>query len=100
MNRLAQIIFKDDMEYTSEVGCLEHVTGEVKPRRYTVCYSAERPLQERFTVYVDGNIVNLNQYVSEADIERIHDVYFNFKTSYKERINVTLQLQNCYKIGA
>ncbi|MFG0934617.1 hypothetical protein ACF91D_28595 [Staphylococcus sp. 231237_7MaSpsaltlick] len=98
MNRIAQIKFVEDMESVSEVGYLQYATGEVEPTTYIICYSATCPLQERFTLYVDEGIVNLKQYVSEADLYRIHDAYFDFRTSYKDIEVVTVQLLDCYRM--
>src|SRR5699024_4954271 len=98
MNRLAQITFTNEADLGNNIGYLEYVTGEVEALSYPIIYSMERPLYERLSMYIDDHLVNLKDYVSEADLERINRVYFDYKVSGKTFVTVTCQLQDCYQL--
>jgi len=98
MNRLAQITFTNEADLGNHVGYLEYVTGEIGTASYVLIYRVERPLYERFSVYIDDHLVNLKDYVCEADLERINDMYFDYKVNGKAIVTLTIQLQDCYKL--
>lgn len=100
MNRLAGVTFTgtDEAVNGNVVGYLTYVTGIVDKIQYKVGYSAERPVNERFTLYIDNHIVNLSDYVSADDLERMNACYFDKQVTGRNLSFLTIQLKNCYEL--
>lgn len=98
MNRLVGITFTDEVELGQGVGYLTFVTGDIEENQYELNYSAERPKNERFTLYIEDQCINLSQYLSKADLERLNELYFIFRTSNMKLSYATAQLQDCYEL--
>lgn len=99
MNRLVGIKFQDEAVLGQGVGYLTLVTGDIEHKKYEVNYSAERPMYQRFTIFVDDQRINLSQYLSKCDLKRLNDVYFDFRTTNTEIAYVTAQLKDCYELS-
>lgn len=98
MNRVAGIKFIDEAGLGQGIGYLTFVTGVINQEQYELNYCAERPMYERFVVYTNNQAVNLSQYLSKEDLERLNQVYFDFRTMNTPIAYLTVQLQDCYEL--
>lgn len=98
MKRLAGITFTDKGATGNTVGYMEYVTGVVKVARYVVGYCANRQVHDRFIVEFNGHDLNLSDYVSKEDIERMQQAYMDKRiTEYLKCSLDTLYLWNSIK---
>lgn len=98
MNRIAGITFNNQLEFGHGVGYLTLETGVIDGERYELTYCAEMPLNRRFILFTDNDKINLGQYLSNEDIERLNQAYFDFRTSNANITYITVQLKNCYEL--
>lgn len=98
MNRLVGITFTNEAVLGHGVGYLTFETGDIEHKQYELNYSAERPMCERFTLYIDDQCINLLNFLSKSDLERLNEAYFDFKTTKSKLTYATVQLQNCYEL--
>lgn len=98
MNRVSGITFIQEAGFGQGVGYLTFVTGVVDQVHYELNYSAEKPMYERFTVHTETESINLSQYLSHEDLERLNEAYFDFRTSNAKLTYLTVQLQDCYEL--
>lgn len=92
MKRLAGITFTDKGATGNTVGYMEYVTGVVKVARYVIGYCANRQVHDRFIVEFNGHNLNLSDYVSKEDIERMQQVYMDKRITDKDIEFLTIQL--------
>lgn len=98
MNRIVEVTFTKSMTEGNDVGYMSWSTGTTKPKRFIVGYSAEQPVTRRFTAHVNQQVLNLGDYVNEADMNRLEDTYFDFRTSDKKVVSLTVQFKSCLGI--
>lgn len=98
MNRVAGIKFIDEADLGEGIGYLTFETGIIDKTQYELNYCAERPMYERFVIYVDNQVINLSQYLSKWDLERLNQAYFDFRTTNSPIAYLTVQLQDCYEL--
>lgn len=94
MNRIleVEVTFTKSMTEGNDVGYLSWTTGAANSKSFVVGYSAEQPETRRFTVHINQQILNLGDYIDEADMDRLEDAYFDFRTSDKKVVSLTMQL--------
>ena len=98
MNRIAGITLSNQLEFGHGVGYLTLETGVIESEQYELVYCAEMPLNRRFMLYTDNDKINLGQYLSDQDIARLNQVYFDFRTSNADITYITVQLKDCYAL--
>lgn len=95
MNQAAGVIFTEEAGLGQGIGFLTIEVNDNDQVHYELNYSAEKRTHERFTVYTDTQAINLSQYLSEWDLERLNEAYFDFRTTNAVHTYVNVQLQLC-----
>lgn len=95
MYQQAGITFTKKMELGQGIGYLTIETNDSKHIQYELNYSAEQPMHKRFTIYTEDSGTNLSKYLSQWDLERLNEAYFNFKTSQVLHTYLNVQMQAC-----
>ncbi|MFD3245086.1 hypothetical protein ACE3L8_12370 [Staphylococcus simulans] len=95
MNRIVEVTFTKSMTEGNDVGYMSCATGTATPKKFVVGYSAEQPETRRFSAYVNQQVLNLGDYVDEADMKRLEATYFDFRTSDKKVVSLTVQFKSC-----
>jgi hypothetical protein len=100
MNRLVEITFTQALTEGNDVGYMNFATGITEKENYVIGYSAEQPTARRFTVYMNDQLLNLGDYINEADMQRLETAYFDFRTMNKSMLHLTAQLTDCFELSA
>lgn len=96
-NLEVEVTFTKSMNEGNDVGYLSWITGAEIPKRFVIGYSAEQPETRRFTAHVNQQVLNLGDYVDEEDMNRLEDTYFDFRTSDKKVVSLTVQFASCLR---
>ncbi|MCG7340355.1 hypothetical protein MHZ36_13915 [Staphylococcus sp. ACRSN] len=100
MKRVVEITFTEALTEGNDVAYLNYATGTTEKQLYVVGYCAEKPLLRRFTLWVDDQMINLGDHLSNEDMMRMEKAYFDFRTARKPMLRLTAQLQNWYEMSA
>lgn len=94
MNQKADVTFTKEAGLGQGIGFLTIDVNESEQVQYELNYSAEKPMYERFIIYTEISGFNLSKYLSEWDLERLNEAYFDFRTTNVTNTYLTVQLQS------
>lgn len=100
MNRIIEITFVEDMD-GHDVGYMNFGTGTTEKQNLVIGYSISAPIKKRFVLYTeDDQVIRLSDHLALNDIQRMEQAYFDLRTSDKEIVHMTAQLQDCFELSA